>query len=133
MYIHGDGLETPHDCNRICHKRVETLVHIIDNFKTNVLSVQTFIRKSIDKMSQCKLLLYFVLSIFFTPTQFSPTQFCVISFCCKNQIVRLTEARKYVHMYDTSSTHYKDCQMATNKWEEISTNINLVIPECRNV
>ncbi|XP_072095034.1 uncharacterized protein [Mobula birostris] len=42
----------------------------------------------------------------------------------------MEEVRKYVHLYDSSSPDYKDCQMASNSWKEISTNIGLDVMEC---
>ncbi|KAM9425016.1 uncharacterized protein KZ484_006475 isoform 1-T3 [Pholidichthys leucotaenia] len=44
---------------------------------------------------------------------------------------RLTEeVRRYKHLYDSSSPHYKDYQMAANSWKEISLNLGLDVPEC---
>ncbi|XP_072108227.1 uncharacterized protein [Mobula birostris] len=42
----------------------------------------------------------------------------------------MEEVQKYVHLYDSSSPDYKDCQMASNSWKEISKNIGLDITEC---
>ncbi|XP_034534680.1 proline-rich protein 12-like [Notolabrus celidotus] len=40
------------------------------------------------------------------------------------------EVRRYPHLYDSSSVHYKDCQMAVNSWREISTNTGMEIQDC---
>ncbi|XP_055076355.2 uncharacterized protein [Misgurnus anguillicaudatus] len=40
------------------------------------------------------------------------------------------EVRKYVHLYDTTSSHYKDAQMASNSWREIVENMGLEKTEC---
>ncbi|XP_072920592.1 uncharacterized protein [Hemitrygon akajei] len=40
------------------------------------------------------------------------------------------EVRKYVHLYDSSSPDYKDCQMASNSWKEISKTLGLDVMEC---
>ncbi len=37
----------------------------------------------------------------------------------------IKEVRKYVHLYDSSSPNYKNCQTAANLWREISTNIGV--------
>ena len=42
----------------------------------------------------------------------------------------IEEVRKYDHLYNSSSAHYKDCQMANNSWREISQNVGLDITEC---
>ncbi|XP_072125854.1 uncharacterized protein [Mobula birostris] len=42
----------------------------------------------------------------------------------------IEEVRKYVHLYDFSSPDYKDCQMASNSWKEISKNMGLDVTEC---
>lgn len=42
----------------------------------------------------------------------------------------IEEVRKYDHLYNSSSRHYKDCQMANNSWREISHNTGLEVAEC---
>lgn len=44
---------------------------------------------------------------------------------------RLTEeVRKHVHLYDALSPHYKDSQMASVSWKEISKSIGIDVAEC---
>ncbi|KAM3611094.1 uncharacterized protein V6R79_013322 [Siganus canaliculatus] len=40
------------------------------------------------------------------------------------------EVKKHEHLYNPSSQHYKDCQMANNSWKEISSNAGLDVAEC---
>ncbi len=40
------------------------------------------------------------------------------------------EVRRYAHLYDTSSSKYKDTQMACKSWREIATNLGLEKSEC---
>ncbi|XP_057688198.1 uncharacterized protein LOC130913538 [Corythoichthys intestinalis] len=40
------------------------------------------------------------------------------------------EVRKYNHLYNSSSKHYKDCEMANNSWREIAENTGLEVTEC---
>ncbi|KAM9836054.1 uncharacterized protein ACBR49_019734 [Aulostomus maculatus] len=42
----------------------------------------------------------------------------------------IEEVRKYDHLYNSSSKHYKDCQMANNSWREISQSTGLEVAEC---
>ncbi|KAJ8014484.1 hypothetical protein DPEC_G00040710 [Dallia pectoralis] len=42
----------------------------------------------------------------------------------------IEEVRKYDHLYDSSSAHYKDCQMANNSWKEIAQSIGLDVTDC---
>ncbi|KAL7404308.1 hypothetical protein ABVT39_012875 [Epinephelus coioides] len=41
----------------------------------------------------------------------------------------IEEVRKYVHLYNSSSAHYKDSQMAANSWKEISQNISVDVAD----
>lgn len=44
---------------------------------------------------------------------------------------RLTEeVRKHVHLYDALSPHYKDTQMASDSWREISSVVGMDVVEC---
>lgn len=42
----------------------------------------------------------------------------------------IEEIRKYDNLYDSSSRHYKDGQMANNSWREISRSTGLEVTEC---
>ncbi|CAM4310221.1 unnamed protein product [Leuciscus chuanchicus] len=42
----------------------------------------------------------------------------------------IEEVRKYDHLYNSSSAHYKDCQMANNSWKEIAQNVGLDVTDC---
>ncbi|XP_062296542.1 uncharacterized protein LOC134001023 [Scomber scombrus] len=42
----------------------------------------------------------------------------------------IEEVRKYDHLYNSSSKNYKDCQVASNSWREISRNTGLEVVEC---
>ncbi|XP_029372282.1 uncharacterized protein LOC115052351 [Echeneis naucrates] len=42
----------------------------------------------------------------------------------------IEEVRKYEHLYNSSSPHYKDCQMTQNSWREISRKIGLDLVDC---
>ncbi|XP_057702311.1 transcription factor Adf-1-like [Corythoichthys intestinalis] len=42
----------------------------------------------------------------------------------------IEEVRKYDHLYNASSRHYKDSQMARNSWKEIAENTGLEVSEC---
>ena len=40
------------------------------------------------------------------------------------------EVRKYEHLYNPSMSEYKDTEMASNSWKEISANVGLPVEEC---
>ena len=40
------------------------------------------------------------------------------------------EVRKYEHLYNPSLASYKDAQMASNSWREISSNVGLPVDGC---
>ncbi|KAJ7986682.1 hypothetical protein DPEC_G00342430 [Dallia pectoralis] len=42
----------------------------------------------------------------------------------------IEEVRKYDHLYNSSSAHYKDCQMANNSWKEIAQSVGLDVTDC---
>ncbi|CAK6980959.1 hypothetical protein EYF80_034348 [Scomber scombrus] len=42
----------------------------------------------------------------------------------------IEEVRKYDHLYNFSSKNYKDCQMASNSWRDISRNTGVEVAEC---
>ena len=40
------------------------------------------------------------------------------------------EVRRYEHLYNPSMAGYKDAQMASNSWREISSNVGLAVDLC---
>ncbi|TNN59940.1 hypothetical protein EYF80_029844 [Liparis tanakae] len=40
------------------------------------------------------------------------------------------EVRRYEHLYNPSMAGYKDAQMASNSWREISSNVVLAVDLC---
>ncbi|TNN84988.1 hypothetical protein EYF80_004642 [Liparis tanakae] len=43
------------------------------------------------------------------------------------------EVRRYEHLYNPSMAGYKDAQMASNSWREISSNVVLAVDLCLKI